>query len=253
MSATYRVPALRKLVKVGRKILSAHLQSYPTTDRAAISADLIEKTIVHTISIERLWPKNKKDLLENLDTASIASIARCLIEIRRIYYYFRERGISEDEKELRFLVDRVHYSVETRIILEALQFDDKGSLLQAMNMSQSHMKFLLKRNKIVSCLNQKERYRFEHPRVGYLMKRATIPYLVSANFEAAIYKLLSNCIHSTSLGLCNYKLRATESPLHGLGLLIMTLETTILVVAELFDEYVKTRRSIGFGIEKTMP
>lgn len=246
----FRINVLSRLSKISRDILEITKVNDPTSIRAYEATRIFEKATLHSISFLKLWPLDNKNSIE-IDTASLATIARVIMENHNVLHYLTEHGLSKDEFEFRSLVMRLHYSKKIKEILQKLQFEESDGINRVFSMSESSSIRLLRDNQLFKLLSMPEQLKILKGKEAYLKERITSKRnLLEADVESGIYNLLSNSVHSYPLGLMNASLGINDNHLNGFNLLYISLEVSILYFSSLIIEYLKLRRKIFMSISK---
>lgn len=247
----FRIDVLIRLSNIAKNILEIATINHPTSIRAFEADRIFEKATLHSISFLKLWPLNSDDKsLMEVDTASLATIARVIKETHDVFHYLTETRISMNEFEFRSLLMRLHYSKKIREILNKFQFCESDGINRVFSMSECSAIRELKDNQVYQSLSSREQLRYLKGKEAYFEDRINKITLLEENIESGIYNLLSNSVHSYPLGLMNSTLGVSDNHLDGFNLLHISLEVCILYFASLIREYLKIRKKISVSISK---
>lgn len=94
-----RIKDLKKLLDI-TELVSQIDNKFASSIRTLEAQKIYEKISLHAHSFYKLWPTDNESI-KLLDASSLASIARNIFEATKVYNYLCERGISEEEFELR--------------------------------------------------------------------------------------------------------------------------------------------------------
>ena len=246
----FRIDELQKLVEIARKLYLSRSVYRPTTERAYLAEQVFGKILLHCISFLRLWPQNKQDIYNNLDAASLAGVARSIIEAYHVFNYLCELRLSKEEFEFRVALMGYHHAADLDRILSQFQFDSSDRVRQTFNMASAQSKHMLDSNSIFHGLTQGEQKEILKGKKAYQWNLSSRTAPLSKDIEEGIYRLLSNCVHSFPLGLMNYTFSAPDNHLNLLGVIFLALESTLLYNASVTTSYIRLRWKLGKRLTK---
>ena len=231
-----RLGTLQKLYDIGKKISLIDENKRATTIRAAQAEKVVEKVLLHCGSIVRLLSIDKENHAE-LDIALVASAARNIIDSANIYFYVSERGISEEEVNLRYNMQILNYYKNIKNIFGKLDFSLTSSRMRLID--AENIRNEIKNSKIYLQADSNERS---------LM-------LSGKQFinKPDMKNLLSNSTHSFYIGLSNNSLSKSgifASYIDFIMLAIIAVETAIIYTANIINDYILLRKKLGNKISE---
>ncbi|WP_248929287.1 hypothetical protein [Paenibacillus hamazuiensis] len=242
--AKFRTRELFDLVDISKRIFQPNNYDV-TTVRSLVAKRLAEKAILHSISFTRLWPAYGED--EFLDSSSLASIARNIIEIHNVFQYVCERGISEEEFDLRYNVMELHQYNDLIRVLTKLGFPDDDEIIVAHKLNSGfYSRRNIEENSIFKSLDLKKQKAILQTKEAYLKERIKNKINpLTQEVESGIYNLLSNSLHSFPLGVSNYNSYSDMYHLNSLNMMFLSMEVTIIYLASTLSLYIRLRPKIS--------
>ncbi len=241
----YRASELREISALASKVQSAHGEYPPTTWGAYFVTELFLKFAVHLKSVVRLLPDKS---YRTVDVSALAAIARVVIESREAIIYFTQRGLSAEEKSFRMALYQYHYSKEYSVVLNRLGFDDLNFFSDWNERSLRGNRRQLTSDKYFQQLKPKEQKMLLSGRKAYYWRgNKPAPKFISADHESALYKLLSNHIHSSPLGAAgNF---GSKAPLGRDHVAFFAIEVLVMYSASILQEFLAYRWKLGQSLD----
>lgn len=237
-----RLGTLQKIYDIGKKISLIDQNKRATTIRAAQAEKVVEKVLLHCGSIVKLLSIDKEDYAE-LDIALVASAARNIIDSANIYFYVSERGISEEEVNLRYNMQILNYYKNIKNIFGKLDFSLTSSRMRLID--AENIRNEIKNSKIYLQADSNERSLMLS---GKQFINKPDMKILDYNIESGIYNLLSNSTHSFYIGLSNNSLSKSgifASYIDFIMLAIIAVETAIIYTANIINDYMILRKKLG--------
>lgn len=193
---------------------------------------------MHCNSIIKLFDIGQNEYSE-LD---IASATRNIMDAANVYFYISERGISDEELNFRYNLQLLNYNKNIKEIYIKLSFP-----MDSFRIKLDDMSFVIeeiKNSSIYSTASNKEKSIILSGKQFYNRKRVGI---FSQDLESAIFNILSNSTHSFYIGLSNNSVKNLffSSYIDSLMLSIISVETAILYVANIINDYLLLRRQLS--------
>jgi hypothetical protein len=179
-----------------------------------------------------------------IDVYGVASLSRDLIEAYDAMHYLYIEPVSESEKEFRSFLQTLHEYSEQETIYAALGIHDTGSLGGGWNWIIQTCKRVLEANPIFLGLTDKQQKE---------LLKGRKPFLPSANpvskFQyvdqvkmRAVYKLLSNMVHSHPLATSRLIPALRPRKLENNDILRISVTVSVFHLAIGIKEYAAKRR-----------
>jgi hypothetical protein len=246
-----RISIFNDLSDICKRMVKKSADKHPSTLRAYKAMQFFEKATLHSVSFIKLWPTNKAEILEQMDAAALASIARVMIETHNVFHYLVEKGISSEEFEFRLYLANLHQSKKTQEILAKFQFAESDGTIQIFEMSERANISFLEDNQIYKLLGTKQKLELIKGKNAYYFERMkNIKYPLEPKIESGIYNLLSNSVHSFPLGLTNYSVNKNDNPLSWFNLIFISLEICIIYLASIARSYLEIRKNLFASISQ---
>jgi len=249
---THRASELAELFSVAKKLsfYERELVSV-TTLKTFYARDMYNKSILHLGTAAKLV--SKEGHVEGLvDVGILAATARIIIELYKAFRYLLEKGISTSEFEFRLSVYNLHHKYEIRRILAKFNLGKDTDDEVFLKFAEQNTIAVLKQNQVFRALNkklQKDLLKGKRPLFGrYDSSNRNIP--LPKNIEEGLYKLLSNSIHPSYLGLINYIYPTDKSHLDFWSLLFLSVEAIIIYSASIIKEYSRLRNRLSTCLSK---
>lgn len=189
----FRTSELRQVSALVEKVAEAELEGNPSTWRSFCATEIFAKFSRHAQTARRLLPD---DSYEVFDVSALAALARIVIECREALLYFTQRGISEKEHNFRIALYQYHSASETSEIIRRLELPSRprGAMVVILKRDLCKEPFFKE-------LSPKEQKLLLSGRKAYYWRGSKPkPIFVSEETESALFKLLSNHVHSFPLG-----------------------------------------------------
>lgn len=237
-----RLKELKELYDIGKKVSLISESKRATTIKSAQAEKVVEKVLLHCNSIIQLFVTNQNEYSE-LDIALIASATRNIMDSANVYFYISERGLSDEEVNFRYNLQLLNYHKNMKDIYKKLNFP-----MDSFRMKLVDMSFVIeeiKNSSIFLTASNKEKSMILSGKQFYNRKRVGI---FSKNLESAIFNILSNSTHSFYIGLSNNSVNKSivfSSYIDSLMLSIISVETAIIYVANIINDYLLLRRQLG--------
>lgn len=237
-----RLKELNELYNIGKKVSLVSGSKRATTIKSAQTEKVVEKVLLHCNSIIKLFDIGQKEYSE-LDIALIASAARNIMDAANVYFYISERGISGEEVNFRYNLQLLNYNKNIKDIYSKLNFP-----MDCFRMKLDDMSFVIeeiKNSSTYSTASNKEKGVILSGKQFYNRKRVGI---FSQDLESAIFNILSNSTHSFYIGLSNNSVKKSivfSSYIDSLMLSIISVETAIIYVANIINDYLLLRRQLS--------
>ena len=191
-----RAVELAQTVSLSRRLLKRGRRTAPSSSRVAYGEALFEKATRHAHSMCLLIRHLRRT--PSPDVAGISLLARAVIEARNAFAYLIERGITDDEFNLRLWLLLLNHSIDAGQIYARLQQRDSRSMNEvAVRVSRA----TLRGNPVFGGFNEKQREQLLKGRTPYLRGRYKGRSPVERSVESALYNLFSHSTHSFSLSL----------------------------------------------------
>jgi hypothetical protein len=187
-----RLPELRRLCQIARKISSLEIHSDWATTRTHLAEKLYQEIVLISFSFLKLLPDTDDDDAKAFDFFSLATLARNVIECHNVFHYLCIDHISKTESDFRQLLMSLHHHTNSERILKtfglASDTDRRSDLVRATvelhlkknaffnSLEESVQKQMLKGRKAYywgsRChprlrMDPHWRYRWTHPEVAY--------------------------------------------------------------------------------------
>ena len=241
----YRASELREISVLASKVGSSHGEYLPTTWGAYFVTEVFLKFVAHCKSVVRLLPD---ETYRAVDASALAAMARVVIESREAIVYFTQRGVSEEERGFRMALYQYHYSKEYTVVLARLGFDGSDSFSDWNERFLRGNKRQLTSDKYFQQLKLKEQKMLLSGRKAYYWRgNKPAPKFISADHESALYKLLSNHIHSSPLGaVSNF---SSKAPLGRDHVAFFAIEVLVMYSASILQEFTAYRWKLGQALD----
>ncbi|MBY0159705.1 hypothetical protein H0178_28630 [Cytobacillus firmus] len=237
-----RIKDLKKLLDI-TELVSQIDNKFASSIRTLEAQKIYEKISLHAHSFYKLWPTDNESI-KLLDASSLASIARNIFEATKVYNYLCERGISEEEFELRLHTMFMHDSMGREKILRKFGFTYHDDNIQVNSITSTYAQGILEQNSLFNNLDEKLKNKILKGEKAYLHDRVSKSRtLFTKEFESGIYNLLSNSVHSYPLGLNNYSGGLSEGFHLGMyHLIVIAIEVSVINLASVLDAYLGLRK-----------
>lgn len=205
---------------------------------------IVEKVVLHVRSILLLIDGNR-GCFEEWDVALIASAARNIMDSVNLYFHIAERGISEDQKQLRFFTLYINGQRNTESIANKLGFSKD---CERVDIEKFCFKQLLEEVKalpsFIALTSDEQAQVLSGCKAAF---RLQSPGILDLNTESAVFNLLSNSIHGLFVGLGNNSINANGvfSGFFGvIRLMIVSLLIARLYTARMVKDYLDLRKKL---------
>jgi hypothetical protein len=214
-------------------------QTAPTTWRAVCASQIFSKFTGHIASAFKLLPNEQE---RDVDVSVLASIARMVIESHDALLYFTQRGLSVEEQDFRLTLYEYHSSFESAAVLDRLGIP-----------SDHHWNdFFVRENKCA--LSQKSFFQglpakeqkmlLEGRKAYYWRGQRPKPKFISESHESALYKLMSNHVHTFPLG-ATFRFGPSESIFGKSCIAFFALEAIVMYSAATILAFASFRVKVG--------
>ena len=233
-----RLGDLKKVDSIWKKISSERATTY----RGLQSGEIAAKALLHCGSIINLI-ENKIDNPREIDASLIASAARNIIDVSRLYFYVSERGLTDDEFNFRIQLHRLHYKTNIINIFEKLQLP----LTRVFSLSTKESIIdVIKNNKIYLEASKDEKNAILSG--GKLFLNEKPKEILKQEIKSGLFKLLSNSVHGFPLGLGSHSLSRSivfASQIDAIMLMIISVEVAIIYSANIINDYKLLRKQLN--------
>lgn len=243
-----RIYILKNISSIGYKISPVGCNVRATTLRTLILEKYIEKIILHIRSIVSMFDEvcYSKKKLETLDISLIASASRNIMETVNMYCYFSERKMTFDEIEFRYYVTFLNGDRNKRSILDKLGIELPDSFASHIHKTSKFQYIqVLERNPYFHKLSNKEKELIFSGKNS--THKISSPNILPKKLESGIYNLLSNSVHSLTVGMNSVSFEDVHI-FRGLFkpqcVLEISIEVCILYASHVFLDYLDIRKRL---------
>jgi len=234
---------LERLIEIAYPVSAFSINRTATTERTIFAQDLFSKITANASSIAYLIPSepNTSKRVVMFDVSGMASLTRDLMDSYDILFYLCLEKVPKDESEFRRELYSHHNACEVYKIRAA--FDIESSRSDFLEMS----KMLLARNPFFTSLKEKQKKHLINGNTPIFSQniRKSRDYPLEFNCVTGIYKLLSNSLHSTSLGVSTSTAFGSKITLASIDLLLIAVQAANQYFALVIDAYFKLRKIIA--------
>lgn len=246
MAASEHVDQLLKLLAIEER--TRQLGYWPSTATTHDAAQIITQmgstvgAIVRFIAAEVGAP-NQSDRVE---PAVVAAVVRMLIEQHETFIYLCADKISEPEREFRRDVYRLHKAKEEQEVIPRLPSFRSPSEDFFKGVVEGTCKIALEQNTFFKNLTVKTRTALLSGKSAfYNTKSGGSGRGVTRDAETtSLYKLFSNVVHGTALGMHAARTTRHRTRIDGHNLVALALSYSVRVFAVSFEKYTKLRPKI---------
>lgn len=236
---------LERTCGLGKKVMSLDDIRSPSTIRTFIARDIFANTVRNSNSLLLLFGSGA-DNTRLLDPSGICMVTRGLIEAHETLRYLCLDKISAEEREFRLQVYYLHEHMEQAKIIRDLGLKDDEHFSSEFGIRTSEL--MLQHNKIFLSLTEKQKKTLLTGRHAFFNFDIQIGRRTYSPQERAFYKILSNNVHATSLGIWDY--RRYQSDILGFKFIMrLCLNSALKYAALALVDYLRIRPRIS----KKMP
>lgn len=240
-----RADYLKRLTEIALPISVVNYSREYSTSRAYYAELFFGKITLNAQSICDLFPTSDEDQ-KTIDASSIATLARSLMESYDNLHYICIEKTSKEERNFRMDLMGLHHTVEVRKIMTNFGFDEDNMTRAMFEKMERITTIHLERNPYFQSLDQNTKNKLIRGERAYFNKTGSLSkFPIDSAMKSAIYKFLSNSVHSTGLSLMNYYEGPNRSPLGVLGVLFIAVETSFLYLAASIKAYTKLRWKVS--------
>ncbi len=220
-------------------------RSTPSSWRVLYGHAFLEKSFLHAQSIILLC-NNAAQNKGALDVGSICALSRCIVEIHNAFAYLLEKGLAREESEFRHELFLLNHAVDLLRIHSSLGVGSNDMRMQYQEMSRQMSQQLLESNTIFISLDGTQRKNLIRGKSPYQTFRYTGAHPLPRKIESALYNLLSQAIHSFSLGLTSHIGGGQATVFNPINTLFIAIEIAVIYLANICVGYQRLRsRAIG--------
>lgn len=186
--------------------LSQHFGGlYVDDEKKTRSTHYLAKTIDNCFSILKLIPENKYSTENHkyLDTSSVLSLSRNLLETSNIFWYLIAEEISEFEFELRLDILKYHDYISMEQIFNQILFENESA--DYLNQKKNEYKMKIENNSNFQSLDKNSKNFILSGKKSTLLTQFEIAKKrgIDINDFKAYYKLMSVHTHSSPTAITN--------------------------------------------------
>ena len=190
-----------RLYKISRDAVAHGSDLVPSNARCAIAQEIfvaIVRNISSVILLSNVF-YSPKEAFYLSDAASLASLVRKLVESYETLHYLCVENISNDEFEFREHIYSLHHCSELESVAGSLSF----RVDETWNMVRNWARYELSQNQVFRGLSPNAQTMLMEGKFAFFRngKSASARRMERNERLKGIYKLFSNTIHSTSLGV----------------------------------------------------
>lgn len=237
--AEYRTSDLKKIRQFTLMVSESEAQTVPTTWRALCATQIFSKFAGHIATAVRLLPNEQE---RDVDVSVLAAIARIVIESHDALIYFTQRGLSVEERDFRLTLYEYHSSLESAEVLDRFGFPP-GHRWQDFFYQVNRR--ALSKESFFQGLPAKEQKMLLNGRKAYYWRgQRPKPNFISESHESALYKLLSNHVHTFPLG-ASFRFGPSESIFGQSSIAFFALEALVMYSAATILAFASFRKRVG--------
>lgn len=241
-----RLDKLKKLVAICQDISACRYEMIATTVRTYHAEKIFQKATLHGESVLKLWTIQSDDTFGSLDSSSIASISRNIIEVFNIFEYLCEKDLTKEELDMRIHIMSLHYTRSLQDIVKKLDITTEIEHVEVDDLISGLIRDKLETNNEFSGYPGKIKKTLLKGEKAYYWKAVDSKYQpLDHNVESGIYNLLSNSVHSFPLGFSIEATDTSERFFSHTNLLKISLEVCILYLASIASLYIKLRPKVA--------
>lgn len=233
---------LRKLYSIGKKISIIKNEDTTSSFKVMIIDKIMEKLLLHDISIISLIEISKENKFVELDLAAIGSLARNIMETTNLYFHFAERKISAEEIEFRFEVLSLNYKMNLKNISKKLDFTIHYGFFDAESSRSIQINRLRKNENFRKLDRQTQNHILSGRKPTYNRKDIGI---IEKEIESGLYNIFSSSIHSLYMGIGTNSIRHSfiyNGKITAIMILELSVEIAIIYTAHVLKDYLDLRK-----------
>lgn len=240
--AEFRTDDLRKVALLAARVSESESRSMPSTWRSLCATQVFAKFAIHTATAVRLLPDEQH---RTVDVSALAALARIVIECHDALIYFTQKGLSPEEQEFRRELYMFHSSFEAVEILERFGFQPDHESAQWQDVFLRGSEHSLSSLPYFQALPSKEQKMLLSGRKAYYWRGSRPkPAFVKERHESALFKLLSNHVHSFPLG-ASLRFGGSEAPFGQLYTAFFAVEALVMYSASTLSAFIGFRWKVG--------
>lgn len=205
---------------------------------------IVEKVVLHVRSILLLIDGNR-GCFEELDIALIASATRNIMDSVNLYFHIAERGLSEDQKQLRFLTLYINGQRNSQSIANKFGFSNDCERIAIEKFSFNRvLEEVEALPAFMSLTSDKQAQVLSDCKAAF---RLHSPGILDLNTESAVFNLLSNSTHGLFVGLGNNSINASclfVGFFEVIRLITISLLVDRLYTARMVKDYLDLRKKL---------
>ncbi|MBQ7822065.1 MAG: hypothetical protein IJ391_07270 [Clostridia bacterium] len=236
---------LATLYEIAKKVTLINDSPRAKAMRTLQLEKIVEKIVLHVRSMLLLIDGNR-GRFEEMDVALVASAARNIIDSTNLYFHIAERGLSEDEKQLRFWTMYINGQCNTRDITQKLGFPEDCQRAGFEKFCRNRIREEIKHLPPFAALTADEQAQILSGRKAVFRMRS--PGILDTATESAVFNLLSNSTHGMFIGLGNNSINDTHifSSFFGAAhLMSISLLIARLYTARVIKDYIALRKQLN--------
>jgi len=209
-----------------------------TTDSARTAQDCFGKIVANAHSVLALIPDKIEGKGIDIDASGIASLTRDLIEAYDIFFYLCLEKVSKQTRAFRTELYIHHHGSElSKINLALAGSSPSGDIFVRLGEDR------LRADPIFQSLSPRQQKSLLLGRSATFQAYAIRPadYPVPEPHASGVYKLLSNSVHSTSLGVMGSVVYNGRAHPFVIKLVLIAVETSIQYLAHALTGYLRVR------------
>lgn len=244
-----RTNEISKLATLAGKLSTLSEKTRASSFRVYHAEEIFNKFVLHLISFQHNLPESTQDRFPDLSV--LASIARMVIEAHNAVHYFADKSLSEEQIKFRVWLYVLHYCSEFLRVLDKFTFEKSESIYWNFETSKNISISELKRNSYFNSFTKKEQAMLLRAQKAFYWrgsrpKNSPFP----GEYEEAIYKLLSNYVHSFPLGNTMYKGGGSANPLSFENFVFLVIEAVVCYSASVISMYSALRWKLARRLSK---